>query len=349
MVFNFSLFSLLDFLTFSCTFIFALFFLSKNFRNKKANIFLSLFLLSLGFEISPVLIESFNELNHTHFNQYFDTTFFTLPFLYPYVNFTINLPFKKEWILLFIPGILFNIIQQDDLFYTFLGYVFNLSLIGIIFFQIKSHRQQLLHYYSDIESKTIQWIYTILAIFLLFHIIWITEDFLDITFTERFKLLFITSSSLLTFFLVLWVGYFGFSQQKIFQEHHFKFNHNSTKNQIAFDLEDQKQFEIISTKIKTQQLFKDSNLTLKKLAKKLSIQEKELSKLINQYSKNNFYHYINEFRIEEFKKLLKSEEANKLSILGLAEEVGFNSKSVFYSAFKRIEGITPNQYKKQLK
>ena len=71
--------------------------------------------------------------------------------------------------------------------------------------------------------------------------------------------------------------------------------------------------------------------------------------MINTHTQNNFYHFTNQFRVEEFKKLLLSTKAKQLSLLGLAEEAGFYSKSIFYTVFKDAEGITPKQYQNQLK
>ena len=71
--------------------------------------------------------------------------------------------------------------------------------------------------------------------------------------------------------------------------------------------------------------------------------------MINTYTQNNFYHFTNQFRVKEFKKLLLSTKAKQLSLLGLAEEAGFYSKSIFYTVFKDAEGITPKQYQNQLK
>ena len=54
-------------------------------------------------------------------------------------------------------------------------------------------------------------------------------------------------------------------------------------------------------------------------------------------------------RIEEFKKHLIEVEHQKLTLFGLAQEVGFSSKSTFYTSFKSIEGMTPKQYQSKLK
>jgi AraC-like DNA-binding protein len=73
---------------------------------------------------------------------------------------------------------------------------------------------------------------------------------------------------------------------------------------------------------------------------------KEVSRLINQYAKKNFNQFVNSFRVDEAKKHLNNSEMNHLNLTGIAEKVGFNSRSAFFSAFKQQEGITPNEFKK---
>ena len=71
----------------------------------------------------------------------------------------------------------------------------------------------------------------------------------------------------------------------------------------------------------------------------------------NSRSKLNYFlnQLINNLRVNEFKMLIQSPKANQLSLLGLANEAGFSSKSTFYAAFKKLEGMTPKQYESSLK
>ena len=82
---------------------------------------------------------------------------------------------------------------------------------------------------------------------------------------------------------------------------------------------------------------------------KLEVKEKELSRLINECGDVNFYQFINKYRIEKFKELIQSPNAHHFTLLGLATEAGFSSKSTFYDAFKKMEGMTPKQFEKSLK
>lgn len=94
------------------------------------------------------------------------------------------------------------------------------------------------------------------------------------------------------------------------------------------------------------QMFKDSLLSLKKLAKLLNVSEKQLSQIINENSGDNFNDFVNKYRIKEAQNLLLNDKSNTFNILQIAYEVGFNSKSTFNSAFKKFTGTTPSLYRK---
>lgn len=91
--------------------------------------------------------------------------------------------------------------------------------------------------------------------------------------------------------------------------------------------------------------FADEDITLKKLADELGITAHQLSQILNERIKKNFSTFINEFRIEESKNLL-IEEFDR-SILSISIAVGFNSYTTFCTAFSRITGCSPSQYRKE--
>ena len=91
-------------------------------------------------------------------------------------------------------------------------------------------------------------------------------------------------------------------------------------------------------------LYLESKLTLNTLANELGISVNHLSQLINQYQGKNFYDFVNEYRIEEFKARVSSPRNRHLNILAIALDSGFNSKSSFNSVFKKHTGITPSQF-----
>lgn len=92
--------------------------------------------------------------------------------------------------------------------------------------------------------------------------------------------------------------------------------------------------------------YADDKLTMHKLALQIDMQEKSLSILINQHTGKHFFDFINEFRINDAKKLLRDELG--LTVLEILYKVGFNSRSSFYTAFKKATKLTPTEYRKSV-
>ncbi len=90
----------------------------------------------------------------------------------------------------------------------------------------------------------------------------------------------------------------------------------------------------------------ESNLTLPDLAKRVSTTPNYLSQVINEQLQMNFFDFINSYRIETAKDLIINPLPHTRTILDIAMESAFNSKSAFYSAFKKQMGITPAEFKK---
>jgi AraC-like DNA-binding protein len=90
--------------------------------------------------------------------------------------------------------------------------------------------------------------------------------------------------------------------------------------------------------------FLDPKLTLVEVASVLNIPAQQLSQVINEKTELNFNDYINTYRIKVAKEILISPDYNKFTIDAIAEKAGFNSKSPFYAAFKKITGMTPKEF-----
>lgn len=101
--------------------------------------------------------------------------------------------------------------------------------------------------------------------------------------------------------------------------------------------------------LKTDRIFKDPDLSLVKLAAMLDTNTSYLSTIINKHFRMHFKSFINKHRIDEARKILISREGGNYSIEGIAREVGFQSRSVFYQTFRQITGLTPTAYIKTYK
>ena len=90
--------------------------------------------------------------------------------------------------------------------------------------------------------------------------------------------------------------------------------------------------------------YTNPGLTIHELAAGLKLPPHVLSKVINEGFGKNFFDFVNAYRVEEFKLLMSEPQARQYTLLALALEVGFNSKSSFNRAFKKQTDQTPREY-----
>lgn len=88
-------------------------------------------------------------------------------------------------------------------------------------------------------------------------------------------------------------------------------------------------------------------LTLNELSSMMAVSPHHLSQVINEKLNQSFFDFVNGYRVGEAKRLLVSPQSSHLTILGIAMDAGFSSKSSFYTAFKKTAGVTPSAFKTQ--
>jgi len=101
--------------------------------------------------------------------------------------------------------------------------------------------------------------------------------------------------------------------------------------------------------IEKEKLFTNPEFDLSMLAEKCELSANYLSQIINKKSGQNFYSLINQYRLEEAKKILLNPDFSHYSILSIGMQAGFKSKSSFYKVFKEKTGMTPSQFLKENK
>ena len=153
---------------------------------------------------------------------------------------------------------------------------------------------------------------------------------------------------LFLFIFIYLLSYKALNHPAIFQ---LRSNKIETKNKKPVQSKRTKQSytgEQLKTYLLTNQPYLDGELTATKLAEDLKISRHELSAILNDDLGLSFYDLINGYRIEEFKKRVHDPDYAHLTLLAIAYDSGFNSKTTFNTIFKKYEGLTPSQYKKQL-
>lgn len=341
--------TLIDFIGMSSAFMLGLLFLSREFRNRKSNLFLGLFLMCLSLDILDTFIANIIENNDLQLNVVIPAANFTLPFFVLYTLNTINYRIHNWiYVVLFLPGILAIFLPEPDLILALLlGAVHQLGILFFLLKVVRDNKRKLLNFYSETEHLTVKWIKGVVYLYLTMNAMWLIEDSRIIPgdLGELVAMLFPVLSSMLTFAVVYWVGYNGFTQQKIFDSEAFQFDLEEKETPCQEqNSEEEMEFRQLDQFIREKELFLDSKLNLYGLAEQLEINPKKLSFFINTYSGTNYYSYINAFRIERFKSQATDPKFENLSIEGMARNAGFSSKSTFYKVFKESEGMTPRQF-----
>lgn len=102
--------------------------------------------------------------------------------------------------------------------------------------------------------------------------------------------------------------------------------------------------ERLDRELNERKIYRDESLTMPMLANEIGVTTAQLSEIINTRFEKNFKLFVNEFRVKEAQELLK---ASDRSVLDVAFDVGFNSKSAFYAAFRASTGLSPVQFRRK--
>lgn len=151
-------------------------------------------------------------------------------------------------------------------------------------------------------------------------------------------------SGAITFSFVVYVGVFILINRK--KNDDLFSPQQRSNNKMVNDAEIHMRLNQLEKLMNEKQIFKNPNLKLQNLADEMNLSSHQVSQFLNDTVGKNFTQFINEYRIEEACKVLESNTL--LSIEGIGDEVGFNSKSTFFTTFKKIKGMTPATYQQQL-
>jgi AraC-like DNA-binding protein len=305
-------------------------------------------------------------------------TYGTLLYLYIKFQTIENLKFRWEYALHFIPflavfitAIVFRgrpVMRLDNFWDTdpFLSFrlIYGLSFFisittysTVAFIQIHRHQKNIQNLASYTSGKiTLSWLLVIsisfyltyIAVFILgVYIIFAKDPTYDPTLPSYFGL---------TFFAFAF-SFYGFKQPGIFyeiltdQKSHKKGARKAPDPELKYErsgLKEKDAQRYLQKGLKfmeEEKPYLDGDLTIHDISLELNIPRHYLTQVINGLLGKNFYTFINEYRLEEVKKLLVDENYSKYTLSSTAYKAGFNSKSSFNSVFKNSTGMTPSQFK----
>ncbi len=289
------------------------------------------------------------------------------PTIYFYLKSQINRNFKfsKKELLHYLPYFIYffvsifpfllgkNVLDSFNKFATSIGLNWVLSIavwvsyIYYFYLSLKLYKEYRLWaetQYSDTESISFIWIRNFIYLIVfgeIFKFCWNIADMLlgDMPYEQDWWW------HLLTVGIISYVGIKGYSQK---QPNKIDF----LEKQNTVNISDEKQLpnnELVPWKPKIEKLFEEEKiflepeLSLTDLANKLKTNSSVLSAAINQNFGKNFNDFVNEYRVNEFKKQIKLPENKHITLLGVAFDCGFNSKPTFNRAVKKFTGLSPKE------
>jgi AraC-like DNA-binding protein len=283
-------------------------------------------------------------------------------------------PLKRSDVLHFIPFVLFFLIflsmvvfSQSPGYNEFLhknSVVLTIALwtLGIVQYGFywgmvvrlfHRHTRNIESEFSNTEGKTLSWMKSFVHVFglcvcsLMFTIPIIVHS-------GNYSLV-ITIANFALSITIFILGYEGLFQEEVFSnstelqllttEHSAK---QDTKNIEKSAEEVKKLVPGLLKYLEEKKPYLNEGLTLSDLAKHLGMSRNQLSSVLNNGIGESFYTFINKYRVEEAKRLIAHPKNANFTILSLAYEAGFPSKSSFHNIFKNLTGMTPAEYRSSL-
>jgi len=251
-------------------------------------------------------------------------------------------------------------------------YLLNIFLnpvyVVIVLFKIADHQKKIKMNFSFVENINLDWL-RLLAIGLgsVSLTVWIVHIISNLNIINNS----FSRDSWIFLSVVIFVfvaGYFGFKQSVIYKFspqpetfHNIKLvrKEKSLEESPEKHIREKKKYEKsqlspeqakdivqkLNRFVLEEKAFTRSKLSLDEVASGIDVTSHTLSQLLSVFLKMNFFNYVNEHRVNFVKQMLIDSDFDKFSLMGIAEEAGFNSKSSFNRIFKNETGMTPSQYK----
>ena len=241
--------------------------------------------------------------------------------------------------------------------YTNIEEIFNLTYSLFLFLNaclLVFRKNKLLEFILEYDDLSfLKWFIRLGSIVIVF---WILAVVLWNVFSiDYYDLLRLASSVFL-----YWIGYQGFYKYNVVEDRIFLRSqidsdqvlisaplnvHSENQKDDFFNEKHQKDFDKTKNHIINNKLYLDPLLSMEVIADELGMSKSYISKLVNSYSNYNFSDFVNSLRVEQAKKFLSDNEFSQYTIVAIGLECGFNSKSTFYSAFKKFTSESPSTFR----
>jgi AraC-like DNA-binding protein len=228
---------------------------------------------------------------------------------------------------------------------------FILVYLAFTFQLFYNYRKKIIQYFSNTYKLELNWILSFLILFSLSFLYGVIQDivgarFMELGYQQRWWL------NLFVAIVTLYVGIKGyFTDTTKLNKLDFTFTPKtigipeSNSDQVVKTISEE-DIKKVKGLMEIKRAYLNSDLNLSDLAKMANMSRAQLSETINSGFNKNFNDFVNEYRVNAFKVMLNSDKHKQLSLLGIAEECGFNSKATFNRVFKKITNSSPTEYLK---
>ena len=227
----------------------------------------------------------------------------------------------------------------------FIYWIFSLTRI------FKYRKKIPLQFSNYTRSNSLTWLLFVLSFFLLFFMADFVRFFLKMALDIEWKSFSLLPLNLAAFVFIM--IFFGINQAVIYRPIHRKSemgNLEPIEPKYSRSALQDDEFNALNQQVvnylKTKKPYLNPDFNLEMMAADLGISKHRLSQTINSGQNMNFHQLINGYRIGEVKEMLLDPSFGHFSVLGIAYECGFNSKSAFNRIFKEETGLTPSEYKR---
>ncbi|GAH90171.1 unnamed protein product, partial [marine sediment metagenome] len=234
--------------------------------------------------------------------------------------------------------------SESDIFYILDNVQFYSYAIASLII-LKKYRIEIKNVYSTIERINLSWLTFVIlgltgwkSLSLLNYILW-----LALTDYTGWILYIVAEVAFLTFISIMFLK--GLKQPVIFSGTNKNQSRQKYEKTLLADAIKEDYKDKLIRYMKSQKPYLEPSLSLDELAEKVSIPPHHLSQILNTCLNHNFFDFINSYRIKESERLLSEQDSYRKTILEILYETGFNSKSVFNTAFKKHTGMTPTQFR----
>ncbi|MBZ4034194.1 helix-turn-helix domain-containing protein [Flavobacterium sp. 17A] len=236
-------------------------------------------------------------------------------------------------------------------FYFLFEFLFQIYFIAS-FLVIRKSKTIYLENYTNADISLLGALYKITILYYVLHFIVLLRWLVTFIFGwGEIRAWIVTLDGFAFLFCTCWYLFVALNNPEFFRGINSQFKSITDvapKQKLSPVIDDEKNKQIESLKdfmIKNEP-YLDCSLTIQDLAEQLKMPVKDLSTLINLYMNKHFFDFVNEYRIEKAKEMLKDPLQKELTIQEILYKVGFNSKSSFSASFKKYTGKTPSDFRK---